>query len=193
MTINNTLSKIVIFAVGAVIGSAVTYKVVETKCRREAAEEVEAVREYYEASVEKTEETADSDDDEENQEEEYPDAPDEYYEKELPSERTRYRDIMKSNGYSNEEEEDDDMGEPYIIRPEEYGEEGYAEISLTYYADGVVTNERNKIIKNVDELIGSDALNHFGEYEDDSVFVRNDKIKVDYEILKDYREFSEIS
>ena len=99
---------------------------------------------------------------------------------------------MKEEGYS-EEEDEDDMNKPYVIRPEEFGEEGYVQQSLTYYADGVITNERGKIIKNVDELIGINPEDHFGEYEDDSVFVRNDNIKVDYEILKDYREFSEIS
>lgn len=191
MTMNNTLSKIIIFAAGAVVGSAVTYKVAELKCKKEAAEELEAVREYYELNIEKTEEPVESDD-EEDEPEEYPDAPDEYYEKTMPSERTRYRDIMKSQGYSDKEE-DDDMNRPYVISPDEFGEEGYVQQSLTYYADGIITNERGKIIKNTDELIGIDPADHFGEYEDDSVFVRNDKIKVDYEILKDYREYSEIS
>ena len=36
-----------------------------------------------------------------------------------------------------------------------------------------------------------DALDHFGEYEDDSVFVRNDRYKCNYEILKDVRTFEE--
>ena len=40
--------------------------------------------------------------------------------------------------------------------------------------------------------IVGDALNHFGEYEDDSVFVRCDERKCDYEILLDQRSFSEV-
>jgi hypothetical protein len=184
---NNVLSKTIIFTVGALTGSAVTYKLAEIKFKKSLQEELETVREYYDTTDTKTEEPV-----EENDEEEYPDAPDEYYETELPSERARYRDIVKDAGYS-EEEEDEDMDKPYVIRPEEFGEEGYVQQSLTYYADGVITNERGKIIKNTDELIGINPEDHFGEYEDDSVFVRNDRIKVDYEILKDYREYSEIS
>lgn len=187
---NNTLSKFIIFTVGAAIGSAVTYKLTEAKIKIKMQEEIEAVREFYAAG--ELEVAPKESDSEEVDEEEYPDAPDEYYEKELASERARYRDIIKGTGYS-EEEEDEDMDKPYVIRPEEFGEEGYVQQSLTYYADGVITNERGKIIKNVDELIGINPADHFGEYEDDSVFVRNDNIKVDYEILKDYREFSEIS
>lgn len=187
MKMNNVLNKVIIFTVGALTGSAVTYKLAEVRFKKALQEELETVREYYDnADAVKTEESV------EENEEEYPDAPDEYYEKELPSERARYRDIVKDAGYS-EEEEDEDMDKPYVIRPEEFGEEGYVQQSLTYYADGVITNERGKIIKNTDELIGINPEDHFGEYEDDSVFVRNDRIKVDYEILKDYREYSEIS
>lgn len=185
MTAKNILSNIIVFAAGAIVGSAVTYKVVESKCRQEAQDEIESVRAHYRKDEVKTEEAPDSDD-----EEECPgDAPEEYYEK--TSERERYNSIIKGAGYSEEEEED--MDRPYVITPEEYAEGEYPNISLTYYADGVVTNDRGKIIRNVDELIGEESLNHFGEYEEDTVYVRNDKHRVDYEICKDYREFSEIS
>ena len=62
---------------------------------------------------------------------------------------------------------------PYVISPDEFGEiEGYTQISLTYFDDG-------------------DALNHFGEYEKDSVFVRSDPKRCDYEILRDLRSYAE--
>lgn len=44
----------------------------------------------------------------------------------------------------------------------------------------------------IEETIGSDALNHFGEYEDDSVFVRNETLDKEYEILMDTRRFSDV-
>ena len=47
-------------------------------------------------------------------------------------------------------------------------------------------------IKDVDSVVGAESLTHFGEYEDDSVFVRNDRLKCDYEILMDTRTYSEI-
>ena len=36
----------------------------------------------------------------------------------------------------------------------------------------------------VDAVVGEDSLNHFGEFEEDSVYVRNENIECDYEILK---------
>lgn len=80
---------------------------------------------------------------------------------------------------------------PYVISPEEFGElEGYTPVSLTYFADGVLSDEYGEVVDDVEEIVG-DALNHFGEYEDDSVFVRNDAKRCDYEILQDLRTFDE--
>lgn len=90
-------------------------------------------------------------------------------------------------------EEDTEEYEPTIISPEELGElEGYDVIGLIFYADRVLTDDMNEPVDNADEIIGHDALNHFGEYNDDSVCVRNDKLKVDYEILLDDRRYSDV-
>lgn len=79
---------------------------------------------------------------------------------------------------------------PYVIPPEEFDELGYTTISLTCFADGVLADENGVVIDDVEEIVG-DALNHFGEYEDDSVYVRNDAKRCDYEILRDEREYAE--
>ena len=80
---------------------------------------------------------------------------------------------------------------PYVISPDEFDElEGYTPISLTYFADGVLSDEHGVIIDDAEEIVG-DALNHFGEYEEDSVFVRNDAKRCDYEILRDEHTYEE--
>ena len=90
------------------------------------------------------------------------------------------------------DKEGEPVDEPYVISPNDFGElDGYETISLTYYANGVLTDDQDNIIDNVDEVIGMEALSHFGEYEDDSVFVRNDERKCDYEILLDYRSYED--
>lgn len=61
-----------------------------------------------------------------------------------------------------------------------------------YYADGVLANYYDEPIDDIDEYVGKDSLNHFGEYEADSVYVRNDEKKIDYEILRDDRKFSDV-
>ena len=66
----------------------------------------------------------------------------------------------------------------------------FRSISLTYFADGVLADEYGVIVDNVEEIVG-DGLNHFGEYEEDAVYVRNDAKRCDYEILKDERKYAE--
>lgn len=80
---------------------------------------------------------------------------------------------------------------PYVISPDEFGEiEGYTQISLAYFDDGILSDENGVIIDEPEDIVG-DALNHFGEYEEDSVFVRSDPKRCDYEILRDLRSYAE--
>ena len=181
-----------IFVAGAAIGSVVTWKMVKTKYEQIAQEEIESVREAFGRSI-------DEDDTEESTEDESgikgvdPDS---------PSVAEEIRGIVKKLGYvtelpeekeeNKEEEEEEDMdSKPYVISPDEFGDCEYITVSLSYYLDGIVTNEQGKIVTNTDELIGEDFADHFGEYEEDSVFVRNDRLGMDFEILKDYRDYYE--
>lgn len=82
---------------------------------------------------------------------------------------------------------------PYVISPDEFGEaDGYETISLTYYSDGVLADQSDELVEDVDGTVGIESLNRFGEYEDDSVFVRNERLKEDFEILLDQRNYAEI-
>ena len=81
---------------------------------------------------------------------------------------------------------------PFIIPPTRFGEyDDYQQISLTYWADSVLTDDADMIIHNVEDIVGFESLNHFGDYEDDAVHVRNDRLKCDYEVLKDLRTYTE--
>ena len=81
--------------------------------------------------------------------------------------------------------------EPYVISPDEFGEiEEYTKVSLFYFEDGTLADEYGEVVDDVEEIVG-DGLEHFGEYEEDSVFMRNDAKRCDYEILKDLRNFAE--
>ena len=86
------------------------------------------------------------------------------------------------------------MDKPYIITPEEFSDSDYNTETLSYWADGVVTDIDNERLTDdqIEDLIGEDSLSHFGEYEDDSVFVRNDRLRTDYEILADTRRYGEV-
>lgn len=169
---SNILSKCIIFAAGAAIGSAVTWKIVKTKYEKIADEEIESVREMYAKKAAREEDVSEEEPDVNIDEEQI--------------ERSDYAKIIEDAEYGEPEEEvDDDMVGPYVIPPDDFDEEGYDTISLYYYDDGVLENMYTKeIVENVDELVGKESLTHFGEYEDDSVFVRNDRLRLDIEILR---------
>lgn len=81
---------------------------------------------------------------------------------------------------------------PYVITGFQLGElEDYKVVTLVYYKDKVLADEDGNIIKNYKEVVGPDALNSFGE--NDATYVRDDNIKIDYEILLDERSFSDIN
>lgn len=109
-------------------------------------------------------------------------------------ERKEYSQHIAKLGYT-EEKKPSPKQEPHVISPDEFGDQDdYDEISLTYYADGTVTDDNDRAMSEdeIEETIGKDSLTHFGEYEDDSVFVRNDRLKADYEILMDQRSYADI-
>lgn len=81
---------------------------------------------------------------------------------------------------------------PYVIKPEEFDIGDYEVITLRYYDDDVVTVDNTGRVLTEDEIeecVGLDSLTHFGEYEEDSVFVRNDDLRIDYEILRDEDDY----
>lgn len=187
------LSKVLYFAVGAAIGSAATYFVVKTKYE-ELANQERIEREEYRKRMKEINE-GDTECNDPETVESYKDLASDYSGSEESGEVNMldyYRKKVEER--NKEKEEEEDMAyEHYVISPEEFGEVGYNEVSLTYYADGVLTDENDKEISEdgIERLIGKEALKHFGEYEDDSVFVRNDKLHTDYEILKDLRNYYE--
>lgn len=188
---NNTLNKILIFSSGAAIGSVVTWKLVKTKYEQISREEIKSVREAF--AAEETKETS--------KEEEVVEESEEPDETEEVVEMKQYKATLKGAGYldehnelMNEKEVYDEMNKPYVISPDDFGDPdvGYDTESLDYFeGDGVLTDSFGEVVENVDELVGADFANHFGDYEKDSVFIRNDEMEVDYEILRDYRSYSE--
>lgn len=194
----------IVFVVGAAIGSAVTYAVMKPKYERIIQEEVDAFKkDFVECMVEMQtvsdeEESEDEDEDEDEYRpsqinwDELEDLDEEELEENDPEEElAEYEAIARH--YTNEEGGAVEVAKnPYVISPFDFGElDGYKQISLTYYADGVLEDDDQEIVRDVDELIGAGSLNTFGEYEDDSVFVRNERLRVDFEILKDYRTYEE--
>ena len=187
---NRKLSNVLLFTAGVAVGSLVTWRYFKSK--------YEVVEDEIEEKPEETEgETETEDEDPEVSESKMS------YKKPPLKE---YVKMVEDNGYvpkthmeevkeeiANGEWDDKDVYEPFIIRPEEYGElHAYETLSLNYYADGVLTDELDNPIEDVESLVPADFADHFGEYEDNVVHVRNDNLECDYEILRDLRKFTDV-
>ena len=192
------MKNLLCFVAGAAIGSVVTWKLIEKKYKDLADEEIESVIETFKNRKPRI--TKD----------EVKETVEKVINKCKESKET-VENIVTAEGYSieNEEEIDEDDESnytvdvdpgvevivPYVITPEQFGEYNeYGTKTLTYYADNVLTDEIDNPITSdeMETMIGPDALDHFGEYEDDSVYIRDEMNEMDYEILKSEKTFSEI-
>lgn len=192
------MKNLLFFVAGAAIGSIATWKLIEKKYKDLADEEIESVIETFKnrkprITKDEVKETV------------------EKVINKWKEPKETVEDIVAAEGYSIENEEeideddesnytidvdnDDEVVTPYVITPEEFGEYNeYGTKTLTYYADNVLTDEIDNPITSEEmiTMIGPDALDHFGEYEDDSVYIRDEMNEMDYEILKSEKKFSEI-
>ena len=163
------------FIIGAAIGSVSTYFIVKDKYEKIAQDEIDSVKETFSklrSDSEKHEELTN------------------IYKQKV----SNLQYVCNSVETPVENKEELKVDEPYVISPDEFTEfEDYETISLTYYSDGILADDNDEIIEDVEGTVGEDSLEHFGEYEPDSVYVRNDRRKCDYEILLDERAYSDIA
>lgn len=183
---NDKLGLSLAFIAGVAAGAFVAWKALENKYKQMADEEVESVKEMFNRKLK-----------EQNEEQINMLKGLGYEETSVEKQNEEYDNMLKGLGYKKSGKEGkEDMArnaKVYVIPPESFGEIGYDTVSLTYYADKVLVDcVTNEVIANVDEIVGRGSLETFGEYEDDSVFVRNDELEKDYEILLDMRNYSDV-
>lgn len=185
---NTTIKYALTFASGAAIGSVAAWQLLKKKYERFAQEQIDSVKEVFSRRKnDHDEETIDDAVTPEKVAEEKP------YIDEYSQALNRLGYLRNSDKISKEEKEEPPMDAPYVIPPEEFGEfEDYEKIDLKYFADCVLTDDNYEPVDDVDDVIGLDSLDHFGDYEPDSVHVRNDRLRCDYEILKDVRNYSDV-
>lgn len=109
---------------------------------------------------------------------------------------TEYKSDKYVNSPAEMESPPEDIGEPYVITFEQFNEEydRYDKVTMTYYAgDDTLADEYEGIVDDVNNLVG-DALTRFGEgsSDPDIVYVRNDSLEIDYEVIKSEGSYSDI-
>ena len=173
---------LLIFAAGAVAGTVAGIGISKRHFEAIAAQEINEVRDYYRKANKELEEQK-----EEQKEEQENTKKEEVVEETIEE----YNNIIKYGNYVTTEEIDDEEDdysddEPYIIDPSEFGNNGnYATQTCTYFADGVLVDDVDEVIEDPEKLVGNLHVDIFRDFDATSVYVRNDWMKMDFEILKD--------
>lgn len=180
------MNKVIWFCVGAALGSVTTWFVVKKKYEQIAQEEIDSVKEVFSRKFkeEKTEDT--------HVVEEIPAINNRLNKPDLVS----YTKTIYANGYGTvRPPETDKRSGIYVIAPDEFGDfPDYRQVSVTYYrGDDTLVDSEGNIIDDIDgSIVVDDFIDHFGEYEPDSVYMRDDMRCCDYEILINEDTFREV-
>ena len=207
---NKKLLNILVFTVGAAIGSAVTWKLVKNKYEQIANEEIASVKEEYADLLGRMKTKLQED----RNCEISTDAGNNIYTDDYDqAEYDELASIYRSSDEDEEEEDEEDeeeedseeggkwdldedevpyMNAPYVITPDDFSSSppGYNAQPLNYFADGVLADDWG-VVLDLDETIGEDSVEHFGEYVDDVVYVRDERLEIDYEVTRDPRTYKE--
>ena len=194
------------FLVGLVIGSVLTYHGLKNKVEAEIDEEVKKLKEFYKDQLEKQQA-------EYFEKEEYLKSKAAVAEDKgsVVSKIINLKNVEKFEEKQNDETEDEAGSEeittsafeiledniiaqdkPFVIEEDRVGEYiSYDLISLIYFSDGVLTDDWEVPVENPDETVGKEYVEYFDTGED-VVYVRNDKLKCDFEITRDLRTYEEV-
>lgn len=89
-----------------------------------------------------------------------------------------------------------ELGKPYVITENEWSEntDDYERQVLTYFAnDDTLVDEDEAMIDDIDGTVGQDNMQRFGHGCDDPnvVFIRNEKLATDFEVLRHNGSYAE--
>lgn len=158
---------LVIFIAGVGVGIGASYNIIKKKHEEILEEEIASVKETYSKNNKESDEVT---------EEKEPEP------EEIASVKEKYEKITKE--YSELNEENCTNPEIYEISYDDFGEDGYEEIELTYYIDDeTLTDDADEPMEELDIIssIGSiDILDGCkdGEY----IYIRNKEKEIDYSI-----------
>ena len=156
------IRELIIFVVGVGVGIGASYNLIKKKHDEILEEEIASVKETYSKYNKESDEVTE--------------------EKEIASVKEKYEKLTKE--YSELNEDSCTNSEIYEISYDDFGEEGYTEIELTYYIDdNTLTDDADEPMEELDLIssIGSiDILNGCkdGEY----IYIRNEEKEIDYSI-----------
>lgn len=198
---NNRISCVAFFIIGCGLGTGVSLYFFKTKFEKIMDEEVKKVKEEYSEYLKKRHEKKENSKQESQESVEDSNKKEKVVKNKIINNHvinnTPKKELKNYTKYSETDKEQDKKSKgvekPYIIEPDEAGEfEDYELITIYYYPDEstadeiVLTDDCDEVLDRITDIIGEEWVDQFGVYEEDSVYIRNDKHKCDYEILKEY-------
>lgn len=213
------MNKYLWFAIGLISGSVATYYIMKDEFERIADEEIESVKEMYKRTNESRQKVQENTEKKEAYMATFKEITDKagYMnygvladQKDRKSEKNDVSETQKHNifdDYSDDENIEETqkynrklsendrktIENPYTISPELFVQDkrDYDKITLEYYDDGFLVEEiGDDVVPDIASVIGYESLNKFGEYEEDVVYVRNDKLETDYEVIRQHCNYS---
>lgn len=208
---NNTVKNLLVFSAGLVIGGFVSFRLTEEKISDKyetmMQEEIALLKARYDKKKEQL-----MRDVEDLGEESSATVSVEKKDTTQPI-RKAYNKMVKGYGYDKAEgddgdsykyeqisreanQRDRDVDAPHIISYEEFNEEmtHYDKLSISFYEDDeVLVDENEEVIVDPVSVVGEEALQSFGVLSEDPevVYVRNDRLSIDYEIIRLSKSYSE--
>lgn len=176
----------IIFTAGFLAGTVATYFAVKERFESFANEEIAAMKDYYTEKEKKKEKKA-------AKKAEIKNDPAEFKEYKSNAERVGYDKIPKHEEVKDMKETD--VATPYVISSEEFEMDAdYEKESLIYYAgNDYLVNEDEDEAYEISIYIGREALDHFGDEVEDTVYVRNERLRTDYEIHREESEYIDMN
>ena len=171
----DAIKGLIIFAAGAGIGAFVAWKVAQKKFNEDFEKEMESVKRVYSerANNKKTKGPV---------------------KKEGHEEKEKLVTLVKEFGYSEvkKDESPKEDNDIYIIDDDEFvtGAPEYEKVTITHYADGYFTDEQDIFIEG-EALVGAHTLDDIADGFDGVVYVRNEYLSTDYEVLFTTELYSE--
>ena len=197
---NSKLQKVLIFASGVATGAAGMFVFIKTKWQKSFEAKRNEMIQYYESR------STEDQPKKETKEEDLDEEP-EYIEKEVEKSKEIIRNFNYSKISGTPEKtrngpsvlnDGDYSSEPYEIRSVDFGtQEMYEMMTLYLYDDGEVRTERYELLddEDIENYLGH-ILEKLADLRDenpelDAYYVRNDRLKTDYEILIEAGRYEE--
>lgn len=189
---NNTLKDCLIFAAGVAIGSGVTYILTKKKIQSDTDKQIEEMRKYVDSKLRPYKIAEKMNQQQEKAEKEALEAIHKEREEEDYTDYTTIsqRFIFDSEGRINETERaekeapKDEIAGPRIISEDEFVDvlPYYNKVTLLYFPEtGRLIDEMTDQDEFV-EIVGQDNLDALVESGEEIMYIRNDRVSIDYEV-----------